>query len=133
MKVAVFSTKSFDREYFNQFNTSGKHNLTYFEAPLNQNTTNLSLGFDAVCVFDNDKLDATVIEQLKGNGVELIALRCAGFNNVDLEAAKEHDIKVVRVPSYSPQAVTEHAVALILTLNPKTHKAYNRTRENNFS
>ncbi|MDW3646781.1 MAG: 2-hydroxyacid dehydrogenase [Bacteroidia bacterium] len=133
MKVAVFSTKSFDREYFNQFNTSGKHELTYFEAPLNQNTTNLSLGFDAVCVFVNDKLDATVIEQLKGNGVGLIALRCAGFNNVDLEAAKEHDIKVVRVPSYSPQAVAEHAVALILTLNRKTHKAYNRIRENNFS
>lgn len=133
MKVAVFSTKSFDREYFNQFNTSGKHELTYFEAPLNPNTTNLSLGFDAVCVFVNDKLDAPVIEQLKGNGVGLIALRCAGFNNVDLEAAKEHDIKVVRVPSYSPQAVAEHAVALILTLNRKTHKAYNRIRENNFS
>ena len=133
MKVAVFSTKSFDREYFNRFNTNGKHELTYFEAPLNPKTTNLTQGFDAVCVFVNDKLDHQVLEQLKGNGVGLIALRCAGFNNVDLEAAKEHEIKVVRVPSYSPQAVAEHAVALILTLNRKTHKAYNRIRENNFS
>lgn len=133
MKVAVFSTKSFDREYFNRFNTNGKHRLTYFEAPLNFRTTNLSQGFDAVCVFVNDKLDATTIEDLKENGVRLIALRCAGFNNVDLEAAKRMDIKVVRVPSYSPQAVAEHAVALILTLNRKTHKAYNRIRENNFS
>ncbi|MEL6255203.1 MAG: 2-hydroxyacid dehydrogenase [Bacteroidota bacterium] len=133
MKVAVFSTKSFDREYFNKFNTEGKHELTYFEAPLNPNTTNLTQGFDAVCVFVNDKLDAYTVVELKKNGVGLIALRCAGFNNVDLEAAKENDIKVVRVPSYSPQAVAEHAVALILTLNRKTHKAYNRIRENNFS
>ena len=133
MKVAIFSTKSFDREYFNQFNTSGLHELTFFEAPLNLDTTNLTQGFEAVCVFVNDKLDAPTIKQLRKNGVRLIALRCAGFNNVDLEAAKVNKIKVVRVPSYSPQAVAEHAVALILTLNRKTHKAYNRIRESNFS
>ena len=96
-------------------------------------TVNLTKGYDAVCVFVNDRLNAEVIAALKENDVKLIALRCAGFNNVDLEAAKEHGIKVVRVPAYSPNAVAEHAVALILTLNRKTHKAYNRVREGNFS
>lgn len=96
-------------------------------------TVNLTKGYDAVCVFVNDRLNAEVIAALKQNDVKLIALRCAGFNNVDLEAAKQHGIKVVRVPAYSPHAVAEHAVALILTLNRKTHKAYNRVREGNFS
>ena len=133
MKVAVFSTKSFDREYFERFNTKGNHELTYFEAPLNENTTNLTQGYKAVCVFVNDKVNKKVIEKIADNGVKLIALRCAGFNNVDREAAKAHNITVVRVPHYSPQAVAEHAAALILTLNRKTHKAYNRVRESNFS
>lgn len=133
MKVAVFSTKSFDREYFNQFNTHELHQLTFYEAPLHSETTNLTDGFEAVCVFVNDKLDESTIKKLAENGIKLIALRCAGFNNVDLQAAMTHDITVVRVPSYSPQAVAEHAVALILTLNRKTHKAYNRIRESNFS
>lgn len=133
MKVAFFSTKSFDREYFDKFNISGAHQLTYFEAPLNKDTTNLTKGYDAVCVFVNDKLDQNVISELAKNKVGLIALRCAGFNNVDLKAALENNVKIVRVPTYSPQAVAEHAVALILTLNRKTHKAYNRIREGNFS
>jgi D-lactate dehydrogenase len=131
MKIAFFSTKSYDREFFDKYVTT--HKLIYFEAPLNEQTANLAAGCNAVCVFVNDKLNAGVIAELKKTGVQLIALRCAGFNNVDLAAAKANDIKVVRVPAYSPHAVAEHAVALILTLNRKTHKAYNRVREGNFS
>lgn len=133
MKVAVFSTKSYDREFLDRFNQSGENSLTYFEAPLNKGTVNLTQGFEAVCVFVNDKIDRETIEKLSINSIRLVALRCAGFNNIDIQAAKENNIKVLRVPSYSPQAIAEHAVALILTLNRKTHKAYNRIRENNFS
>lgn len=133
MKVAVFSTKSYDRTYLDKFNTNNQHELTYFDASLNVNTTNLAIGFEAVCVFVSDKIDRETIEKLANNGIKLIDLRCAGFNNVDLEAAAEYDIKVLRVPAYSPQAVAEHAVAIILTLNRKTHKTYNRVREGNFS
>ncbi len=131
MKIAFFSAKSYDREFFNRFNTT--HEIIYFEAPLNEQTVNLAHGCNAICVFVNDKLNAMVIAALKNLGIQLIALRCAGFNNVDLNAAKKNNIKVVRVPAYSPHAVAEHAVALILTLNRKTHKAYNRVREGNFS
>jgi D-lactate dehydrogenase len=133
MKVAVFNTKSYDREFLDRFNNPENHQLVYFVAPLNNDTVNLTKGYDAVCVFVNDKIDRVTVEQLSNNGIKLIALRCAGFNNVDLKATANHSIKVVRVPSYSPQAVAEHAVALIMTLNRKTHKAYNRVRENNFS
>ena len=133
MKIAFFSTKSYDREFFERFNTTGNNQLTYFEAPLNKDTVNLTNGFGVVCVFVNDKIDKAVIEKLSDNGVRLIALRCAGFNNIDLAAAKEKKIMILRVPAYSPQAIAEHAVALILTLNRKTHKAYNRIRENNYS
>ncbi len=133
MKVAVFNTKSYDREFFDRFNVSGKNQLTYFEAPLNINTANLSQGFETVCVFVNDKIDNAVIEKLSSYGVKLIVLRCAGFNNIDIKAANEKEIKILRVSAYSPQAIAEHAVALILTLNRKTHKAYNRIRENNYS
>jgi D-lactate dehydrogenase len=131
MKIAFFSTKSYDREFFDKYVST--HKIIYFEAPLNEQTANLAAGCNAVCVFVNDKLNAAIIAELKKMGVQLIALRCAGFNNVDLAAAKLNDIKVVRVPAYSPHAVAEHAVALILTLNRKTHKAYNRVREGNFS
>ncbi|MCX2742994.1 2-hydroxyacid dehydrogenase [Mangrovivirga sp. M17] len=133
MKTAVFSTKSYDREYLNRFNSSHSHELTYFEAPLNKNTVNLTVGYEAVCVFVNDDLNKEVIDELSSKGVKVIALRCAGFNNVDLDEATNKGIAVVRVPTYSPQAVAEHAMALILTLNRKTHKAYNRIRESNFS
>jgi len=133
MKIALFSSKSYDREYFEKFNGSGNHEITYYEAPLNSDTVNLVQGYDAVCVFVNDKIDRPTLEKLSEHHIGLVALRCAGFNNVDLKAAKELDITVVRVPAYSPEAVAEHAVALILTLNRKTHKAYNRIRENNFS
>lgn len=131
MKIAFFSTKSYDREFFNRYVTT--HEIVYFEAPLNHQTVNLANGCTAICVFVNDKLDAGVITELKKAGVKLIALRCAGFNNVDIAAAKEQGIAVVRVPAYSPHAVAEHALALIMTLNRKTHKAYNRIREGNFS
>lgn len=131
MKIAFFSTKSYDREFFNRYVTT--HELIYFEAQLNEQTANLAAGCNAICVFVNDKLNRAVMELLKTAGIKLIALRCAGFNNVDLEAAKANNVKVVRVPAYSPHAVAEHAVALILTLNRKTHKAYNRVREGNFS
>ena len=120
-------------KFFERFNTTGNNQLTFFEAPLNIDTVNLTTGFGAVCVFVNDKINSAVAEKLATNGVGLIALRCAGFNNIDLTAAKEKKIKVLRVPAYSPQAIAEHAVALILTLNRKTHKAYNRIRENNYS
>jgi len=133
MKVAFFSTKSYDKEYFDQVNSDGHYQFSYFEAALNTATAALAKDHDTVCLFVNDKADKQTVEQLASNGIKLIALRCAGFNNVDLEAASENNIKIVRVPAYSPEAVAEHAVALILTLNRKTHKAYNRVRESNFS
>jgi D-lactate dehydrogenase len=133
MKVAIFSTKSYDKEYFDRFNESVKHELIYFDVPLNHDTAALTKGYEAVCVFVNDRIDKNAIDLLADNGIRLIALRCAGFNNVDLNAAKEKGITILRVPAYSPEAVAEHTVSLILTLNRKTHKAYNRVREGNFS
>lgn len=133
MNIAFFSTKKYDQDFFDSTNIDFNHQLTFFETGLNEHTASLTKDFNAVCVFVNDDLNAATIDQLAKNGIQLIALRCAGFNNVDLKAAAEKNIKVVRVPAYSPQAVAEHAVALILTLNRKTHKAYNRVRENNFS
>ena len=131
MKIAFFSAKIYDREFFNQY--LADHEIIYFEAPLNEQTANLANECNAVCLFVNDKLNEPVIKALSVAGIKLAALRCAGFNNVDLAAAKASNISVVRVPAYSPYAVAEHAVALILTLNRKTHKAYNRVREGNFS
>jgi D-lactate dehydrogenase len=133
MNIAVFSTKSYDQEYFEKYNDTNNYSFSFFETALNKDTANLSIGFQVVCVFVNDNVDKDTIEILSKNGVELIALRCAGFNNIDIEAALSKNIKVVRVPAYSPEAVAEHALALILTLNRKTHKAYNRVREGNFS
>jgi D-lactate dehydrogenase len=132
MKVAVFSTKSYDKEYLDKANNN-QHELTYFEATLKPRTAKLVENFDVVCIFVNDVLNKEVIESLANMGIKLIVLRSAGFNNVDIETAAYHGIKVLRVPEYSPSAVAEHAVALILTLNRKTHKAYNRVREGNFS
>ena len=133
MKVAVFSTKSYDKEYLDRANEENAHELVYFESPLNIKTAMLAENFDAVCVFVNDEITKDVIEYFKKINIRLIVLRCAGFNNVNIESACQQDIKVLRVPAYSPTAVAEHAVALILTLNRKTHKAYNRVREGNFS
>lgn len=131
MKIAVFSTHQYDQDFFNQFNTG--HEITYFVLPLNEQTVALTKGFDAICLFVNDTVNAAVLNQMHSNGVKLIVLRCAGFNNVDVKLADKLGIPVLRVPAYSPEAVAEHAMALILTLNRKTHKAYNRVREGNFS
>ena len=133
MKIAFFSSQPYDEQFFNLHNASEGHELKYFPAQLNGLTAELAKGSDAVCVFVNDILNEEVIKILFENGVKIIALRCAGFNNVDLKAAAKFSIKVVRVPAYSPHAVAEHAVALLLTLNRKTHKAYNRVREGDFS
>jgi D-lactate dehydrogenase len=132
-KISFFSTQPYDKQFFNRFNESFGFELEYFETQLNNQTVSLVNNAVSVCVFVNDKVDATVIQQLSEKGVHIIALRCAGFNNVDLEAAKKYNMRVCRVPAYSPEAVAEHAVAMILTLNRKTHKAYNRVREQNFS
>lgn len=131
MKIAFFSAKSYDREFFDPH--SSDHEIIYFEVPLNDQTFHLAKGCTVICSFVNDQLNAVVLKELAILGIKLVALRCAGFNNVDLAAAKANGISIVRVPAYSPHAVAEHAVALILTLNRKTHKAYNRVREGNFS
>ncbi len=133
MRVAVFSTESYDEEYLFAANRGKGHEMVFYKPALNRSTAGLAYGFEAVCVFVHDQIDRSTLEQLKEGGVKLVALRCAGFNNVDLVAAHELGIPIVRVPAYSPHAVAEHAVALILTLNRKTHKAYNRVREGNFS
>lgn len=133
MKVAVFSTKYYEREYLNKFNTGGKHQLVYYDTALNENSAGLTIGFDAVCILLSDNINGNVIDKLSANSIRLICLRSAGFDNVDIEAAAKRNIKVLRVPAYSPQAIAEHAAALILTLDRKTYKAYNRVRENNFS
>jgi D-lactate dehydrogenase len=133
MKTALFSTKPYDRTYFNRFAGQYSQDITYFENRLEPQSLVLAQGFRAVCAFVNDQLDREVLTGLRDAGVELVALRCAGYNHVDVEAAKELGLGVVRVPAYSPHAVAEHAVALILTLNRKIHKAYNRVREGNFA
>lgn len=133
MQIALFSSKSYDVEYFEASSGAFNHSITHFETRLRARTVNLATGHDAVCVFVNDMLDRNTIGQLSDIGVKVIALRCAGFNNVDLAAARDAGIRVVRVPAYSPEAVAEHALALILTLNRKTHKAFNRVRDGNFS
>lgn len=130
-KIAFFSTKPYDKEFFEKYNQG--HQIDFYEVALNEQSSRLAEGCDVVCAFVNDKLNAGVIGSLEKSGVKLIALRCAGFNNVNLAAAEQANIKVVRVPAYSPYAVAEHALALIMTLNRKTHKAYNRVREGNFS
>ncbi|MFY8275086.1 2-hydroxyacid dehydrogenase [Pseudoalteromonas sp. SSDWG2] len=131
MKLALYSAQKYERAAFSAHCPSNVH-ISYFEAPLNAHSAPSCQGFDAVCVFVNDCLDTHTIDTLAQQGIGLILLRCAGFNNVDLAAAKLHGVKVARVPAYSPEAVAEHCIALMLTLSRKTHKAYNRVREDNF-
>ncbi|MBX3434153.1 MAG: 2-hydroxyacid dehydrogenase [Pirellulales bacterium] len=133
MNVAVFSTKPYDRRFFDVANARHGHELTYLEARLSPESVALAAGFPAVCAFVNDRLDAQALAVLAAHGTRLVALRCAGFNNVDLAAAKTHGIAVARVPAYSPHAVAEHTVALLLTLNRRIHRAFNRVREGNFA
>jgi D-lactate dehydrogenase len=133
MKVSIFSTKSYDRRFFTVANELHYHDLTFIETPLNRHTATLAAGGKAVCVFVNDDACRATLEVLASLGVRTIAMRCAGYNNVDLEVAKVLGIQLVRVPAYSPHAVAEHAVGMILSLNRKLHRSYNRVRESNFS
>lgn len=132
MKLAFFDTKSYDIPGFDRYALPAGIEIKYYEPNLNRDTVSLANGFDAVCVFVNDTVDAVVVDRLYEMGVKAIVLRCAGFNNVDIKAC-EGKLRVFRVPAYSPHAVAEHAMALLLTINRRTHKAYIRTREFNFS
>lgn len=133
MRVAVFSTKPYDRDYLNAANDRQEHSLEFFEARLTNASAPLARGFPAVCVFVNDVLDEATLTDLAEHGLKVIALRCAGFNNVDLATADRLGIQVVRVPAYSPHAVAEHTMALLLALNRRIHRAFSRVREGNFS
>lgn len=134
LRCAVFSTKSYDREFLDEANATrfGGHQMDYLEVPLNERTATLAAGCDAVCAFVNDELDSGVLHNLAGQGVRVLVMRCAGFNNVDLGAAAELGMPVLRVPAYSPHAVAEHALALILGLNRHIHRAWARVRDGNF-
>ncbi len=133
MKIAFFSTKSYDRTYMDQVNEQFGHELSFFDTGLRPETAVLAQDHPAVCIFVNDRADAETLEALQAYGVQLLALRSAGFNHVDIEKAQELGIRIVRVPAYSPHAVAEHTLAMILTLNRKTHLAYDRVRDGNFS
>ncbi len=132
MKVAFFDTKPYDIPGFDHYSANSDLQIKYFETRLNEDTVSLAQGYDAVCVFVNDTVSAPVVEKLHEMGVKVLVLRCAGFNNVDIRAC-QGKLPVYRVPAYSPYAVAEHAMALLLTINRRTHKAYIRTRDFNFS
>ena len=132
IRIAFFDAKSYDRENFAKVNENFGFDIQYYKERLSLNTVSLTQGADAVCIFVNAECDARVIERMAGYGVKLIALRCAGFNNVDVQAAKQFGIRVVRVPAYSPHAVAEYAVTLMLALNRKVYRSVYRTREGNF-
>ena len=133
MKIAFFDAKSYDKPPFEKYGQEHGVSFKYFETKLNEDTVELTAGFDGVCVFVNDTVNAAVIDHLAEHGIRLVALRCAGFNNVDLHRAKEKGVCVVRVPAYSPYAVAEHAMAMLLTSIRRIHKAYIRTKDFNFS
>ncbi|MEM9701736.1 MAG: 2-hydroxyacid dehydrogenase, partial [Planctomycetota bacterium] len=123
MKIALFSAQSYDRQFFDAAADGTGHELRYVESAFSADAASLAGDADAVCIFVNDQCDAPAIAALAGCGVKAIALRCAGFNNVDLGAAQQHGIAVVRVPAYSPHAVAEHTLGLILCLNRRIHRA----------
>ena len=127
MKVAVYSTKNYDRKYLELVNEHYGYELEFFDFLLTPQTAKTAIGADAVCIFVNDEGSREVLQELAALGVKTLALRCAGFNNVDLGAAKSLGISVVRVPAYSPEAVAEHAVGMMLCLNRHIHRAYQRT------
>ena len=133
MQTAFFSIRQYEKPLFAALMQEKSYPATFFEPHLNEQTASLAHGHEAVCTFVNDHLNETVLEILKNGGVRLIALRCAGFNQIDLQAAEKLGLCVVRVPAYSPHAVAEHSIALLLALNRKVHRAYNRIRESNFS
>ena len=133
MKLAVYSTKQYDKKYLQHVNEAYGFELEFFDFLLSEKTAKTAHGCEGVCIFVNDDGSRPVLEELKKQGVKYIALRCAGFNNVDLDAAKELGLKVVRVPAYSPEAVAEHAIGMMMSLNRRIHRAYQRTRDANFS
>ena len=133
MKVLVYDSHHYEKDNFLAANAQFNHELSFYEGKLNVDSASMAKGYECICAFVNDNLKADVLKVLSQVGVKLIALRSAGFNHVDLDMAKELNLKVVRVPEYSPYSVAEHAFALILTLNRKIHRAYNRVREGNFS
>jgi D-lactate dehydrogenase len=133
LKIAVFDTHSYDRHALDSANVRYRHELTYFELRLTTQTAALAAGYPAVCPFVNDRVDAPALEALRAGGTTMIALRSAGYNHVDLEAAARLGVVVARVPEYSPYAVAEHTVGLVLALNRRLHRAHNRVREANFS
>lgn len=135
MKIAVFGAKDYDRKWFDKENETGcfGFELKYFRPNLTEDTATMVCGYDAVCAFVNAQITEHVLSVMKNCGIGLLLLRCAGYNNVDLEAAKKFGIKVLRVPGYSPQAVAEHAMALALAANRRIHKAYSKVKDNNFS
>lgn len=133
MRVHFFSTKPYEIPFFEQANREHQHELVFLESRLLPETVTLAQGAEAVCVFVNDDISAPVVGKLADQGTKVIALRSAGFNNVDLDAAREHGVTVVRVPAYSPYAVAEHTLGLILSLNRNIHRAFNRVRERNFA
>jgi D-lactate dehydrogenase len=133
VKIAVFSTKNYDRDSLTAANSAHNHELCFFETQLDEHTAPLAKGIPVVCPFVNDVVNTAVLNILADQGTRLLALRSAGFNNVDLPVAAELGIAVVRVPAYSPYAVAEHTVALVLMLNRKLYRAYNRVRDDNFS
>lgn len=132
IKIAFFDTKEYDKKLFDEYNEKYGYDITYLESKLSAETAPLAKGYDAICIFVNDIVDKNVISILKNCGVKLIALRCAGFNNVDMKNM-DPSVKVVRVPAYSPYSVAEHAVALLLDLDRKIYKAYQRTKKYNFT
>ena len=130
-KAAFFDTRPYDREWFSKLDKSFE--IKFFEEKLNPENADLAKGFDAAIAFVNDTINRNAIEALAAGGVKVLAMRCAGYNNIDFKAAYDNNLKVLRVPVYSPYAVAEHTIALLLTLNRKIHRAYNRTRDFNFS
>ena len=132
MKIAFFDAKKYDIDFFNEANKDFDFTIKYFSERLSVDTVIMASGYDVVCAFVNDDINKEVILQLEKLSIGLIAMRCAGYNNIDMKTAL-NKIQIVRVPAYSPYSVAEHALALIMSLNRKTHKAYNRTRESNFS
>lgn len=133
MRVAIFGTRTYDRQFLTAANAAHGHELRFLDAGLDPVTASLAAGSEAVCAFVNDRLDADVIEKLASLGTRIVALRCAGYNNVDLAAAARFGIKVTRVPAYSPHAVAEFTIGLLLSLDRKIHRAWSRVRENNYS
>jgi len=132
IKIAFFSAKPYEQEAFQKNGLSSKFEFHFFENKFNAHTAGLAKGYDVVCIFVNDKADAEAISILKTLNIQIIATRSAGYNQIDVKAAKQHNIRVVRVPAYSPNAISEFTVGLMLTLGRKIHKAYNRVREGNF-